>query len=339
MTTGQQLEVIGGHQLGDAEPQRRSGRIQETLKVGGRSVGTLLVVSLVTFLATNVAPGTPARAAFGIFVSQQRIQEFRQQEGLNQPVLERYFGWLGRLATGHWGTSLVNGTSVSQAVFPAFERTLIVGAVGTLTALVVASAAGVLAARRAGGLTDVCLSVPAMVLNSIPAFVIGFALILILPVGLHVLPVNSEAVLYGSTGAKIDGYVMPCLATALVVFPYFFWLTRAKLREVAQADFVVASYLRGVPTRRLTRVDILPNAMLPLASAFLLVLADVMAGLVLIETVFSFPGAGYLLEQAVSGGDATVVQAIALLFATTFVVANLAADLLMLAVDPRLRRE
>lgn len=312
-------------------------RRRELLRRVALAILTLLVITLVTFLATNVLPGDPSRKALGLFSTPERREEFRERQGLNEPVLKRYFVWMGNMVMGDWGESLVDNRSVAGKVLPRIMRTMIVGSVGIMLALVASLVLGIFTAQRHGSPTDITMSTGAILIASLPEFVTGLALVTVLAVWLDALPVTSQGVAFGSTADRAKAYALPVMTLAIVNTPYFFRLIRVSVLDVLASPFVKAARLRGVAGKRLMWQHVMPNAALPLISAVLLLLADMLGGLIVIENVFAFPGVGQLLVESVTSGDVTTVQAIALLFAAGFILLTLVADVLLVAADPRLR--
>jgi peptide/nickel transport system permease protein len=310
------------------------------LELGRRvllAVLTLAVISLVTFMATNVLPADPARKALGQFSSSERLEQFRERQGLNEPVLERYVVWARSMVTGDWGESLIDNRSVSGKVFPRIVRTVILGATGIALALVISLGLAIYAAQREGSAPDVGMSTMAVFVASLPEFVTGVVLIAIFSVWLGILPVSSQTVAFGDLSGRLEAYALPVMTLAIVNTPYFFRLIRASILDVLSTPFVQSARLRGIAGHRLTWFHVMPNASLPMVSAVLLLLADMLGGLIVVENVFAFPGVGQLLVESVNSGDITTVQAISLLFALGFVSLTLLADVLLVRADPRLR--
>lgn len=299
---------------------------------------TLFVITLVTFLATNVLPGDPARKALGLFSSPERRAAYDRQAGLDKPVLERYEYWVVNLATGDWGKSLVDNTSIQSTVITRAERTITIAVAGFVIALPFAIVLGVFAAGRVGKASDAALSATSLVMAAMPEFLVSIALILVLAVWLGLLPVDSSAVAFGSAGEEAQAYVLPSLALAVITFPYLFRMVRANVRETLGTTYTRAAMLRGVTGMRLLFSHVGPNTGVALVTVASLALAELIGGIVIVENVFAFPGLGGLLVEAVQSGDVAVVQAIVVIIAVGFVGLNLIADLTALALDPRLRK-
>jgi peptide/nickel transport system permease protein len=298
---------------------------------------TLFLIATITFFATSVVPSDPARAALGKFATTEQLELYREQQGLNEPVLERYQHWLGRLAHGDWGTSLLSRAPVGDSVVPKLKRTIILGGLAMLIAVPLAFAIGVYTGQRSGRPVDVVLSLVALFLNSLPEFVVGLGLLLLLAVHLHALPVESSGASFGHGVDVAEAYVLPVIALALVLTPYIARMVRVNVRDTLAQPFVRSAVLRGLSRRRVIWRHVVPSASLPVVNVVALSLAELVGGVVVIESVFGFPGIGKLLVDSVSGKDIPMVQAIALVIGAGYVLLNFAADAIVLALNPRLR--
>jgi peptide/nickel transport system permease protein len=183
----------------------------------------------------------------------------------------------------------------------------------------------------------VALSSSSVLIASMPEFLVGLLLILLFGVTLGVLPVDSTGAGFGSLDTRAKAYVMPTIALALLAYPYLFRMIRATVRDTFQAPYVRSADLRGVSSRSLVWNHVMPNASLPLMSAIALTLAELFGGVIIIESVFSFPGMGQLFVEAVRSGDVPMVQALAIVIGAVFVFVNLVADLAAYLLNPRLR--
>jgi peptide/nickel transport system permease protein len=301
-----------------------------------QAVTTLLVLSAITFAATNAVPSDPARIALGHFATPQQITLFNQEQGLDKPVIQRYVRWLGHMITGNWGHSTLTSLPVSTMVGPRLERSLLLGLLATLLAVPLAYAIGVYCGQRDGRRSDTALSIVALFINSVPEFVIALVIAFVFAVVLRILPVESSAAA-GGGAAAVKAYVLPTISVALLLVPYVLRMVRANVREVLGQPFVRSVTLRGVPRRRVVWRHVVPNASLPVINVVALSTAELIGGVVVIETVFGFPGIGQLFLTSVAGSDIPVVQAVAMIMGLGFVVLNFAADGVVSLLNPRLR--
>lgn len=298
---------------------------------------TVVLVSIVTFLATNVVPSDPARLALGRAATQAQLVAYRNEQGLDKPVVERYFSWIGGFIQGNWGRSTLNRVDVRSEVLPRLWRSMIIAVLSMLIAVPLAFLFGTWLGRRTGTRADVGLSLGLLLVNALPEFVIGLLLLVVLAVGLEILPVDSTGAVFASGAEQIKAYILPILTLTCVVTPYITRMVRVHVREALGQGWVRAAILRGVGRRRLMWRHIVPNASLPVVNVVALNMTELLGGLVVVEVVFAFPGVGQLLVASVLGKDIPTVQAIALVSAVGLVLINLLADLLVIALNPRLR--
>jgi len=303
----------------------------------GWAVVTIALISGVTFFATNVVPSDPAKVALGKFATPEQVAAYRLQQGLDRPVAERYVEWVGHLAEGNWGTSVLSNIKVTQLVQPRLGRTLILGFGAMLIAVPLAFLVGVYAAQRTGKPSDVGLSLTALFVNSLPEFVVALGLLMLLGVKIPILPIESSGAAFGSDLQVPLAYVLPMLTLALVLTPYMARMVRANVRDISSHPFVRSAVLRGLQPTRIMWRHIVPNASLPVVNVIALSTAELVGGVVITESVFGFPGLGQLLVNSVSDKDIPVVQAIVLLIGAGYGLMNLLADVAVLALNPRLR--
>lgn len=304
------------------------------------ALGTLLLISVITFAATNAVPSDPARVALGKEASPAELAEYRKAEGLNRPLVPRYAEWLERYVKGDWGHSvLANQLSVRSEVVPRMLRTLILGGVSLLFALTFAFLLGAYTGRRSGGPADFLVSVVTLIFNAVPEFVTALLIVVVFAVKLDWLPLESASgILYGSgVFDAVKSYIAPVLTLVLVLTPYMTRMVRTNVREVLQQPLARSSVLRGLPNRTVMWKHVVPNAALPVIAVVALTFADILAGVVVVENVFAFPGIGNLFVSSVLGKDLPMVQAVALVVGAGFVLVNLLSDALLVALDPRVR--
>lgn len=298
---------------------------------------TLVAISMVTFAATNIVPADPARVALGKFATPEQIAAYNEQQGLDRPVVQRYATWVGDAVRGDWGTSVLSSQQVTEMVTPRIGRSLLLALSAMLVAIPIAFLLGVYSAQRIGRPSDLVVSTGTLLVNSLPEFVVGIALLFVFAVQLGVLPIESSAAAMGTGLDQVRAYVLPVATLAIVLVPYIARMVRASVRDVSGQPFVRSAALRGVSHRGLVWRHVVPNASLPVVNVIALTMAELVAGVVIIETVFAFPGIGQLLVSSVGSKDIPVVQIITLVIGLGFVIFNLLADLAVLALNPRLR--
>ena len=299
---------------------------------------TLFLVSLVVFFATQLLPGDTARAVLGRSATPERLEALRAQLHLDEPALVQFGRWAGGLLSGNPGTSLVNGRPVAELIGPRISNSLVLLALVGLFGIPPSILLGIYAALRRGRRSDSSVSVVALALAAAPEFVIAIGLILLLStVVFHWLPPVS---LIRPDTPILEQWlrlVLPVATLILAVFPYLFRMVRGLVVDVLDSDYVEMARLKGLPAARIVFVHALPNAVAPLGQAVALVCAYLAGGIVVVEFIFSFPGIGQGLFQAVEARDLPAIQAIVVVLASFYVILNIAADLFALLMTPRAR--
>ena len=322
-----------------ARGPRRYARLTTIAKQLASAVLTLLVISIVTFAATNVrAPEEVARNALGRETTEAQLRAYVKKHGLDKPVHVRYVSWLGDFVRGDWGTSAVTTRPVRDDVIPRFEKTLILSLVSLLVSLPIAVAIAVYMARRAGSAQDFTLLIGTVVVAALPEFVVGIGLLMLFAVTLGWLPVDSTGLEFAATfREQAEAYVLPAATLVIAMVPYIVRIGRAAAREAFAAPYVQAALLRGLSRRTITWDHAMRNAAVPLVNAVAINIVYLLSGVIVVENVFAFPGIGQLLVQAIGAGDTITVQAIALVMGAMFILISLAADVLVVYFNPRLK--
>jgi peptide/nickel transport system permease protein len=318
--------------------RRWTGLARTTARTVAGVVATLLIVSAVMFAATNLSGTDAATAALGRFATEEQIEAYRAQQGLDEPLLARYWTWLSNVATGDWGDSLINRRPVSELLGDRVMRTLTLSLLALAMALALALVLGLVSAMRSGSRLDQAISAGTLALSTLPEFIVALAFLYVLGVYLEVLPPNSTAVSGDDPAARAEAYILPALSLAVVMAPYLTRMIRASVREVLATPYVHAATLRGVPSRRLILRHVLPNAAGPVVNVVALTLADILVGAVVVENVYGFPGLGQLAVTALQSQDVPLIQAAVLIAALGFLLLNLLADAAVTWLNPKLRR-
>ena len=299
---------------------------------------TLLVVSAVVFIATQVLPGNAAFAVLGRGANPARLHATERQLHLDRGLLEQYWIWLSGLFTGKLGTSLANGEPVWALVKPRLINSAVLvfvtGAIGAVIGVVL----GAVAALRKDSWFDHITSVAALAITSLPEFVVAIALIILLStVVLHVLPAVSLLPPGTYAWSQPELLILPVATLVIVIVPYIFRMMRAAMIEALESDYVEMARLKGVPEWRLVLFHALPNAMAPTIQVIGLNFLYLAGGVVVIEFVFNFPGIGQGLVFAVDNRDIPVIQFIVVVLAAFYVFMNIVTDVIALLVTPRRR--
>jgi peptide/nickel transport system permease protein len=305
--------------------------------VGG--IFILWLVSVLVFVAIHLLPGNAATILTGHSdTTPQEVASLTRQLGLNQPLLTQYGHWIKGLVTGDWGTSLVSSLRVSYLVRTRLENsgalTLISMAILSPLAVVI----GIVSAIRRNRAVDHVTSLVTLCLSAVPPFAIGVMVIYLFATNVfHWLPAASILNPDESVWSQLNLVMAPAITVALAMLPYPVRMVRATMIEVLESDYVMLARLKGVPERQVIFRHALRNGLGPIIQSLALTLLFLSGGIIVVETVFSYPGVGYALVQGVSQRDIPVVQTIVVLLAAVCVVINLLADLAVMFATPRLR--
>ncbi|MCP4342632.1 MAG: ABC transporter permease [Desulfobulbaceae bacterium] len=300
-------------------------------------VFTMLAISLLIFVGVEALPGDLAEAILGQNATPETIQAFRTELQLDLPPHVRYFNWIADFVHGDLGTSLANGRPIAEVIGWRFANSLFLAGVTALFAIPVAILLGLLAAIYRDSWFDKMISIATLSAISLPEFFVAYILIAILSVQIMFFPSIAAINDQMSLLQKFQAIFLPCLTLSLVVVGHMMRMTRAAIINVLSSPFIEMAKLKGINRRRIIMKHALPNALSPIINVVVLNLAYLVVGVVVVEVVFVYPGLGQLLVDAVSKRDLPVVQASGLIFASTYVCLNLAADVLSMLSNPKLR--
>jgi peptide/nickel transport system permease protein len=304
----------------------------------GLGVLTLLAISALLFFGTNLLPGDVASALLGQQATPEALHHIREALGLDRPAWQRYLHWLWAALHGDFGTSLASGRSVSAVVMPRLGNTLLLASLAAAISVPLALGLGLLSAMREGGLFDRLVSVLSLMTVSVPEFFIGYVLMMALAVQLGWLPSLAAIHAGMGLGARLAAIALPILTLVLVVLAHMLRMTRSSLLSVMSAPYIEMAFLKGLRRSTVVVRHALPNAAAPIIAVVALNLGYLVVGVVVVEVVFVYPGAGQLMVDAVSKRDLPLVQACGLVFAATYVGLNTIADMIAILANPRLKQ-
>lgn len=294
-----------------------------------QTIPMLLVLSLVVFMMVRFIPGDPVDLMLGFDVPKDTKEIERERLGLNDPLYEQYFRFVGNAVKGDLGTSIMTGRPVAKELAARFPNTLVLAIGGTLVGAVLGILLGIIAAVHRNKLADNLIMVLSLVTVSTPSFFLALILMLIFCLKLHMLP---------SIGMDDwRGAIMPILTLGATAVGSIARTTRSSMLDVIHQDYIRTSRARGVPERVVIYLHAFKNALIPILTSVGLRFGGLLAGATLVETVFSIRGIGRFVVDAVSNRDYPAVQGSVLVLAITFVLVNTVVDLLYAAVDPRIK--
>jgi peptide/nickel transport system permease protein len=300
-------------------------------------VPVVLVVGVLVFLMLRLTPGDPAAVIAGNSASTEDIAQIRTQLGLDKPIAGQFFIWAGKMATGDFGESFFYKKSVASLIVDRLEPTLALAALTIILATLISVPLGTLAAYRQGTWVDRVVMGFSVLGFSTPVFVIGYLLIYVFSIELGWFPVQGYQRLADGFGGFLYRLILPSITLSIVYVALLARMTRTSVLEVLNEDYVRTARAKGLSSMKVLVRHALRNAAVPIVTVVGISIALLISGVVVTESVFNIPGLGRLTVDAVLARDYPTVQAVVLLFSMTYVVINLAIDLLYLVLDPRIR--
>lgn len=301
------------------------------------AIPVLLVVALFVFSLLYVIPGDPAQIIAGETVSEADVEAIREKLGLNRPFWIRFGEWLWAICRGDFGMSLFSHVPVSTLILQRLEPTLSLSVLALAVTVLLAIPSGIVAALHVGRLPDRIAMGVAVLGFSVPAFVLGYVLILVFSVQLGWLPVQGFRSISEGVWPFLRHLILPSLALGLVLTALIMRITRTTMLEVLGQDFVRTARSKGLSTREIVFRHALPNAAIPIVTVIGLAIGALITGVVVTETVFALPGLGRLVVDAIVRRDYPVIQGVILVFAFAYVLVNLLIDISYPWFDPRIK--
>jgi len=297
---------------------------------------TLFVVSLIIFFGVELLPGDLAQNLLGQSATPETVAALRRDLGLDQPAVLRYLWWLGDILQGDLGQSLANRRDIAEVIGDRLGNTLFLAGMAAVMAVPLALCLGMLAALYRNSLFDRIVNIATLTSISFPEFFIAYILILYLAVGQGWFPSLSRAAPDMPFWDHVYVCLLPAVTLTLVTTAHMMRMTRAAIINLLARPYIEMATLKGIRPRRIILWHALPNALAPIINVVVLNLAYLVVGVVLVEVVFVYPGLGQLLVDSVSKRDLPVVQAASLIFALTYILLNLLADVLSIVSNPQL---
>ncbi|OWU85158.1 glutathione ABC transporter permease [Oceanicola sp. 22II-s10i] len=303
------------------------------------AIPVLFGITVIVFLIMAMIPGDPATAILGSYATPENVEKLNRDLGLDQPLVARYFIWLGNMLQGDFGRSFALNRPVLDEVLDRFSATLILAGTSFVLCAVFGIAAGVVSAARQYGFADKAITFAVLLGISIPSFFLGMMMILIFAVNLKWLPVSGMYAIYGG-GDLPDLFwhlLMPALALAVVATGVVARLSRSAMLEVLRQDFIRTARAKGVNERRVVWRHALKAAMVSIIPVLGIQAGFVLSGAVYIEMVFQWPGVGRMLVDAILKRDILLVQGGVVFVAACYVLFNIAVDVAQSLLDPRIK--
>ncbi|MGK9168401.1 ABC transporter permease [Inquilinus limosus] len=309
--------------------------------IGGRLVVaalTLLFVAVVVFVATQLLPGDVAQAILGQSATPEAVAGLRTALGLDQPAAQRFLHWLGGMLTGDPGVSLVSRQPIGPLIGTRLASSLLLAAIVAAVAVPLALAIGITSAVWRGSLYDRVVATATISVVAVPEFLVATLAVLVFAVHLHWLPALSFVSANASPLQFLRAVAMPVLSLTFVVTAQMARMTRAAVIETLRSPYVEMAALKGASPARIVLRHALPNAVGAIANAVALSLSYLLGGVIIVETIFNYPGIAKLMVDSVAMRDMPVVQSCAMVFCAVYLLLVTAADIAAILSNPKLRR-
>jgi len=303
----------------------------------GLMVLTLFILSLIVFLAGQVLPGDPGRAILGPFAANSAVHALDASLGVNKPLVTRYLSWIGGAVHGNFGESYAFQSPVAPFIGAALENSVKLALLAFVIVVPLGIFGGVVAALNVGRPLDRIISVTGLSLATVPEFVSGIVLIVVFGVEWKLLPVTAAAGSGASVGSQFEHLILPAIPLVFVLFGYIARMARAGTIEALNSDYTRTAILKGLPRATVIRRHVLRNSLLPTITVIATQTGYLIGGLVVVEDLFNYQGIGHLIFKAAQQKDFPMLEAGILTIGVVYVLATLAADLLLIALNPRLR--
>lgn len=301
------------------------------------AVVTLLIVSFTIFLATTLLPGDVAQILLGQAATPEAVAGLRKAMHLDDPAIFQFMKWLGGLASGDLGRSYANNMSVATLIGDRLANTLKLAAATTAVAVPLALTLGITSAINRDTLYDRFISGATIAIISVPEFLLATLAVLVFAVYLRWLPALSLVSDTHSFGGLLRIYALPVMTLTFGVSAQMIRMTRAAVIETLNTPYVEMAMLKGASRRRKVLWHALPNALGPIVNAIALSLSYLLGGVIIVETIFSYPGVAKLMVDAVATRDLPLIQSCAMIFCVGYLVLVTAADIIAIVSNPRLR--
>lgn len=299
---------------------------------------TLAVMSILIFILAEIMPGDAAQTALGQSATPEALAALREAKGLDDPMPIRYGRWAGRFLTGDLGESLyMRGVQIKTIFWRKVGHSMILALMAFIFYVPLSLFFGVLAGVKAGKLTDSIISFFGLATMALPEFVSGIILISLFAVTIPILPITSIIPIGETLGENLNILILPALSITLVMFGYVSRMQRSSMISVMNSDYVRTAVLKGMPWRHVIFRHALKNALLPTITIIGMNMGWLFGGLIVVETLFGFPGLGSLTMTAIKTRDIPLIEASVLFITFVFVVSTFITDLLYASLNPKIR--
>lgn len=301
------------------------------------SILVVFLLTIIIFLIVHIMPGDPIETMLGDYATPEQIAALRAQYNLDKPLPQQYLLWLKGILKGDWGNSVVSGRPVMPQIMERLPRTLVLCLIPTALSLGLAIVLGVVSASKHNSLADLGISVSSLALLSVPEFWMGILLMILFAVEWNLLPAGGYVKMSDDLMGHLKCMILPLVTMVIHSMPSTVRQVRSSMLEVLGEDYIMLARTKGNSNFRCDYVHALRNALIPIATGVSLQVTSLMAGVIVIEKVFQYPGTGLLLLNGITNRDYPMIQAAIFVFSVLVVIVNLITDLVYAVIDPRIR--
>ena len=298
---------------------------------------TVILVSIITFGVFQILPGDPVRTMLGTEADAAQIENLRSELGLDRPLYEQYFDWVKGLLTGELGDSIRFSMPVTELLVTRLPVTMSLAAITLFIVCLISLPLGIFAARRQNQLSDLTLSTATQIGMAVPSFWLGMILILYVGMNVDFFRISGYIPWSTSITGALSTLILPAVTIAIPLIAVNFRYVRTAILEQVRLDYVRTIRSKGIVERVVMYKHVLKNAMIPILTVFGIITAEIVAGTIIVEQVFSLPGIGQLLITAINNRDFPLVQGIVMYITVAVVMINFIVDILYTVLDPRIR--
>lgn len=303
------------------------------------SIPVLLVVSFVIFLIIFLMPGEPSSTILGMDATQDEIEAFNEKLGLNEPFFLRYINWLKKIAVFDLGESFFMTESVSEAILSHLKPTVSLAVFSEFITLLISIPIGVYAAYKRSSIADKFLNIFSLIGLAVPSFALSLLLILVFAVSMKLLPVAGFQPLSSGLTEHLKFLILPATALAIGQSAIMMRMTKSSMIEALAGEYVEALKIKGISEKKIVFVHALKNASITIVTLIGQSFGGLVAGAIVVETVFGIPGIGQLLINSINRRDISMIQGITLFVSFSYVLVNLIVDIIYSLIDPRIREK
>jgi peptide/nickel transport system permease protein len=299
---------------------------------------TLLVASIIIFFLVEIMPGDVAQKILGRASTPEALAGLREHLGLNKPAYVRYLVWLSHFVRGDFGESLyMTGVKIAPLILRRSLNSIVLAGFGLIMLVPVSLIGGIIAGLNKGKWIDNIISVSGLLLLSLPSFVTGIILILIFSLSLRTLPPTSNIPLGETIFSSMEKIILPALSGTLGMVGYIVRMMRSSMIQELESNYVRTAILKGLPSNYVTFKHVIRNALLPSITVIGMNIGWMFGGLIVVETLFAYPGIGYLMFIAIQRRDIPLIEATAMIITLVYMVSSVTTDLLYSFLNPRIR--